>query len=86
MTTHSASGSPWRRIRWTFWSLVGVAVLSVGALSQGLTAKPSPLTGLLVGGSGITAIGSLALAARVMIGVERARRQARRAPTAESQL
>lgn len=83
MTPHSASGSPWRRIRWTFWSLVGVAVLSVGALSQGLTAKPSPLAVLLVGGGGITAIGSLALAARIMIGVERARQRARRVTTAE---
>ena len=83
MTPDTVCGSPWRRIRWTFWSLVALAVLSVGALAQGLAATPGPLTGLLVGGSGITAIGSLALAARVMIGVERARRRARRVSTAE---
>lgn len=84
MTLEPVGGSPLRRVRWSFWILVAIAVLSAGALNAGLAAEPSPLTGLRVGGSGITLIGSLALAARVMISVERARRRARsRSRTAE---
>ena len=76
MTLDSVGGAPLRRVRWTFWSLVAIAVLSAGALNAGLTAEPSLLTGLRVGGSGIVLIGSLALAARVLIGLEKARRRA----------
>lgn len=69
--------SPLRRARWAFWLLVGVAVLAAGSLNAGLDAEPSPLTGLRVAASGIAVIGSVALAARVMVALERARRRAR---------
>lgn len=70
---HSAS----RRARRSFWILVGIAVAAAGSLSAGLVAEPSPLTGLRVAASGIILVTSLALAARVMIALERARRRAK---------
>lgn len=76
MTLDSVGGAPLRRVRWSLWSLVAIAVLSAGALNAGLAAEPSPLTGLRVGGSGIVLVGSLALAARVLVGVKQARRRA----------
>lgn len=75
MTAGAASG---RRARAAFWTLVGIAALSMGALSSGLTREPGPLTGLLVATSGAVVVVSLALAARVMIAVDRARRAASR--------
>lgn len=67
-----------RRALWSFWILLGIAVVSAGAFSAALEANAGPLTGLRVGVSGTILIGSLALAARVIISVERARRRARR--------
>jgi len=61
----------------SFWLLVAVAVLATGALSSALAAPPSPLTGLRVAASGLVLLGSLTFAARVMIALEHARRQAR---------
>lgn len=75
--------SPLRRARWSFWILLGVAVLTAGSLSAGLGAQPSPLTGLRVAASGIILVGSLALAARVMVGLDRARRPAKSLTTVE---
>lgn len=67
-----------RRAGWTFWGLVVVSVLAAGSLNAALAAAPSPLTGLRVAVSGAVLIGALALAARVMVALERARRRARR--------
>jgi hypothetical protein len=75
MTPHPMATSWSRRARRSFWILVWVAVLSAGALSAALAAEPSPLTGLRVVGSGLVLVSALALAARVMIGIERARRR-----------
>lgn len=60
----------------SFGLLVAVAVLATGALTSSLGAKPSPLTGIRVLTSGLILIISLALTARVMVAIERARRQA----------
>lgn len=76
-----AGRSTRRRAYLWFWILVAVAVLATGALSSALTATPSPLTGLRVAASGLILLGSLTLAARVMIALERARRRARRTQT-----
>ena len=73
MTSRTAIG---RRARIAFWTLVGIAALSMGALSSGLSRDPGPLTGLLVATSGAVVLVSLALAARVMIALDRARRAA----------
>ncbi|HEY3547347.1 MAG TPA: hypothetical protein VGK17_14840 [Propionicimonas sp.] len=59
----------------SFWRLVTLAALGTGVLSGGLTAAPSPLTGLRVAGGGLVLLGSLTLATRVMIALERARRR-----------
>jgi len=69
---------PLARARWAFWVLVVVAIVAAGSLTAGLGTDPSPVTGLRVAVSGIVLIGSLALAARVMVALERARRRARR--------
>ena len=63
-----------RRARATFWVLVGTAALFMGLLSSGLSRPPGPLTGLLVATSGAVVLVSVALAARVMIALDRARR------------
>lgn len=78
MTRNSVTRPPLRRARWSFWGLVGIAMLAAGSLSAALGTGPSPLTGLRVALSGIVLIGALALAARVMVALERARRRARR--------
>jgi len=76
-----------RRVLWSFWILLGIAIVSAGTFNAALEAKAGPLTGLRVGVSGTILIGSLALAARVMISVERAHRRARReAETADQEL
>lgn len=56
-----------------FWTLTVVALLAMGTLSAALTAAPSPSTGLLVAVAGVVLIVALALAARVLLAVERAR-------------
>lgn len=73
MMRRSVQPSPLRRARWAFWGLVGVAMLAAGSLSAGLRSAPSPLTGLRVAASGVALIGAVALAARIMVAVERAR-------------
>ncbi|MBI3429859.1 MAG: hypothetical protein HY050_07400 [Actinobacteria bacterium] len=62
----------------SLWILILVAVLAGGILTKALGASPSPLTGVRVAVSGLIALGSLTLAVRVMIAIERAHRKARR--------
>ena len=64
-----------------FWQLVAVTVLATGSLTSALAAPPSPLTGLRVAISGLVLIASLTLTVRVVIAVERARKQTRRTQT-----
>jgi hypothetical protein len=61
-----------RRARRSFWMMVLVSVLAAGALSDALAADPSPATGLLVAGTGLVLIASIALAARILHAVDRA--------------
>ena len=65
--------SPLTRAHRSFWILVGLAVLMAGTLSASLGAAPSPLTGLSVAVSGLVLVACLALAARVMLALQRAR-------------
>jgi len=62
-----------RRARRSFWILVVVSVLAAGALSGALRDEPAPTTGLRVAASGLVLVVSVALAARVLLAVDRAR-------------
>ena len=79
MTVSTGTGSV-RRAQRMFWALTVVALLAMGALSAALGAEPGPLTGLLVIVSGAVLIVTLALAARLLFALERAR-PGRRPPT-----
>lgn len=59
------------------WVLVLVTVLAAGSLSSALKARSGPVTGVRVLASGIVAAVALTLAARVMLALERARRDRR---------
>ena len=74
MPEHSAR----RKANRSFWILVGIAILAVGALSSALMAAPGPLTGIRVAASGLILLASLSLATRVMIALVRAQRRAQR--------
>ena len=77
------SNEPWRRARRRFFLLVLIAVLAAGSLSASVVAQPGAATGLRVAGSGLVLVTATALAARVLIVLERARRhdsRARRVP------
>ena len=69
--TARESPSP-RRPRRSFWILVVVAILAAGSLSSAIPARPSPLTGLRVGASGLVLVASVLLAARVYAAIDRA--------------
>ena len=75
MTGKQAVRTPTRRVRRTFWILVGVAVLAAGGLSSGLAARSNPLTGLRVAASGIVLVAALTLAARILVHGDRERRR-----------
>lgn len=64
-----------RRARGSFWILFVVAVAATGSLSAALMAPPGAWTGIRVALSGLVLILAGGLAARVMIALERARRQ-----------
>ncbi len=68
---------PTARARRSFWTLVVIAALSMGALSAALKAHPSPVTGAAVAVSGAVLAISLTLAARVLLALDHARRSAR---------
>lgn len=70
-----ANDPAFRRTRRTFWILVLTAVLAAGSLSAALGAPAGALTGVRVAGSGLVLIGAVALSARILISVERARRR-----------
>lgn len=71
----SARRAPLRRARRTFVGLLVIAIIAAGSLNAGLGSGSSPMTGLRVAVSGVFLIAALALAARVSIAVERARRK-----------
>ena len=74
MGSHDSS----RRARRSFWVLALVAVTATGSLSAAMRAPASTGTGLRVALSGLVLITAVALAARVLIALERARRSASR--------
>ena len=72
VTTPAHHTGPGRAPR-TFWALTLVAVAATGSLSAALTAPTGAVTGLRVAVSGLVLIVAGALAARVLIVVDRAR-------------
>ena len=66
-----------RRARRFFWILVVVSVLASGTLSDALSDEPAPTTGLRVAASGLVLVVSVALAARILLAIDRARTRAR---------
>ncbi len=79
MTRAPASRPPSRRAHRSFWVLLCVAVLATGSLSSALALPPGPLAGLRVAASGVVLVVAVALAARVLVVAERARRRQNRA-------
>lgn len=79
MTGASRAGTDRRALR-AFWALTVVAVLAAGLLDDALGAAPSPTTGLRVAGSGLALVASVALAGRVLLALDRARRRSRLTP------
>lgn len=75
MTTIRHGRSPLRRAYRSLWILVGITILMAGALTGSLAAPPSPLTGLSFALSALLFLVAFALAVRVTIALERARRQ-----------
>jgi hypothetical protein len=58
---------PYRRARWTFWTLVALAIVLAGALGRALQAPPSPRVGLAVAVLGLCTVITIALAARLLL-------------------
>ena len=71
----SFGGNPLRRAWRTFWVLTVVAILAAGSLSAALHAPNGAGTGLRVAGSGLLLVVATALAARILIVIERTRRR-----------
>jgi hypothetical protein len=69
---------PADRARRRFWALLAVAALAAGSLSNAVTANAGPITGIRVAASGMVLLSALALAARIMIALDRTRRRAAR--------
>lgn len=70
------SHDPLRRTRRTFWVLALVAVAAAGSVRAALGAPAGISTSVRLVVSGLVLVVAVSLAARVMIAVERARRQA----------
>lgn len=71
---------PTTQARRSFWTLLAIAALAMGALSTALNADPNPATGAAVAVSGAVLAISLTLAARVLLALDHARRSARQQP------
>ena len=69
-------GTPRHRTRRTFWVLTLIAVAAAGSLSAAIQSPAGSIAGLRVAGSGLVLVVATALAARLLIFVERARRRA----------
>lgn len=63
-----------RRARRAFWLLVVLAALAMGGLSAAVRSAPGPSTALAVAAAGAVLAGALALATRVLVALDRARR------------
>lgn len=63
-----------RRAQRSFWLLVVLAALAMGVLSTAVTSAPSPGAALTVTTAGAILAGALALATRVLVALDRARR------------
>ena len=61
----------------SFWVLVGIAVLMAGAVNASFAAAPGPLMAVCFAGASVPLIVCLALAARVLLAIQWARRAAR---------
>lgn len=63
------------RARRAFWILLLIAALAMGMLTSALKRTSGPFTGLAVAVSGAVLLLTLALACRIMIALDRARRR-----------
>lgn len=61
------TSAPLARVRRNFWLLVGIAIVATGFLFDALRSTPGPLTGAAVAVSGVVAVTTLALAARILV-------------------
>jgi uncharacterized membrane protein YhaH (DUF805 family) len=69
------TGQQSRSPRRSFWILTLVAVAAAGSMSAALAAPAGALTGLWVAVSGLVLVAAVALASRVAVAVEHARRR-----------
>jgi hypothetical protein len=60
-----------RRIRFTFWALMGTSVFAAGILSRAIELDRGPAAGAAVASGGILLAVSLLLAARILVVVTR---------------
>lgn len=63
-----------RRAHRAFWALTLLAVAAMGSLSAALGAPTGTMTGIRVAVSGLVLVVAAGLAARIMLGLDRARR------------
>jgi Kef-type K+ transport system membrane component KefB len=61
----------------SLWILIGIMIVSLGALSTTIASSPSPLVGIGFATSALVFLLALILAGRITIALERARRAAR---------
>lgn len=61
------------RVLVTFWTLVAVAILAVGGLSNALSSPPSAATGIAFLAMAIIAVVAASFAARILLVVSRNR-------------
>lgn len=62
-----------RRVRITFWVLIVTAIISTGVLMRALNWNASAGAGITVGATGLVTAVALALAARILVVVNRGR-------------
>lgn len=70
----TSSKDPRRALR-SFWGLTFICVAAAGSFSAALAAPAGPLTGARVAFSGLVLLVALVLAARVLVALDRARRE-----------
>lgn len=71
----TAGPHPPTRARRAFWALTLVAVGAAGSLSSALRSPAGTRTGIRVAVSGLLLVAATALAARILVVLERARRR-----------
>lgn len=63
----AAPRGPARRVQRNFWMLLAAAVLATGMVSRAVAQEAGPATGALLAVSGLAALVSASLAARILV-------------------